>query len=96
MPKSKDWKMVSFGDDGKILIPRSPINCSALGYFDDMEDECWELIKAYLLKFGIKPVKVDGEECPHWELAKRIQDVIIEELAFSGTKFNFGGENGNS
>ena len=49
----KNGKVVDFGDDCQIVIPKEPIDCSKLGYFDEMEGECWDLVKGYLAKFGI-------------------------------------------
>ena len=32
--------VVDFGDEGKIRIPTSPIDCSEVGYFDYLEEDC--------------------------------------------------------
>jgi hypothetical protein len=85
-----ETKIVKFGDDGHIIVPIEPIDCSKLGFFDDLENECNELLNTYLDALGIKHVmNEDGEYETHWELVKRIQDIIIEELAFSGVEFKF-------
>lgn len=75
---------VPFGDECKIILPEEPIDCSRLGYFDELECECWELIKSYCNQFGIK---IEGEIS--FDLAKEIQDCIIRQFETAGVKFVF-------
>ena len=59
----KNGKVADFGDDCQIVIPNEPIDCSKLGYFDELESDCWELVKGYLAKLGIELVaNEDGVE----------------------------------
>lgn len=82
---------VNFGDGCQIKLPEKPVNCSRLGYFDELEDECWNLVKQYCAMFGIemRPDE-DGEEAPiSFDIAKGIQDYILEQFEAAGVRFNF-------
>ena len=86
----KNGKVVDFGDDCQIVIPKEPIDCSKLGFFDEMEGECWDLVKGYLAKFGIELLpNEDGEEPMSDYVAKGVQDKIVELLQESGVEFKF-------
>jgi hypothetical protein len=86
----KNGKVVDFGDDCQIVIPKEPIDCSKLGYFDELESECWDLVKGYLAKFGIELLpNEDGEEPMSDYVAKGVQDKIVEMLQESGVEFKF-------
>ncbi len=86
----KNGKVANFGDDCQIVVPNEPIDCSKLGYFDELEGECWELVKGYFAKFGIELVpNEDGEEPMSDYVAKGVQDKIIELLQESGVQFKF-------
>ncbi len=86
----KNGQVVDFGDDCQIVIPKEPIDCSKLGYFDELEGECWELVKGYFAKFGIELLpNEDGEEPMSDYVAKGVQDKIIELLQESGVQFKF-------
>ena len=89
---------VQFGDEGFLLVPNKPIDCSKLGYFDAMEEECWELIKSYAERLGIDILPgEDGEEAINFDLAKRIQDTILNEFMMAGVEMKFSDEGiGNS
>ena len=86
----KNGKVADFGDDCQIVIPKEPIDCSKLGYFDELESDCWELVKGYLAKLGIELVaNEDGEEPMSDYVAKSVQDKVIELLQESGVEFKF-------
>lgn len=86
----KNGKVVDFGDDCQIVIPKEPIDCSKLGFFDEMEGECWDLVKKYLAKLGIELVpNEDGEEPMSDYVAKGVQDKIVELLQEAGVEFKF-------
>ena len=86
----KNGKVADFGDDCQIVIPKEPIDCSKLGYFDELESDCWELVKGYLAKLGIELVaNEDGEEPMSDYVAKSVQDKVIELLQESGVDFKF-------
>ena len=86
----KNGKVVDFGDDCQIVIPKEPIDCSALGYFDELENDCWDLVKGYLAKFGIELLpNEDGEEPMSDYVAKGVQDKIVELLQEAGVEFKF-------
>ena len=78
------------GDECMIVIPNEPINCSELGYFDELEEECWDLVKSYCEKLGIKMIPdEDGNPPISFDIAKDIQDTILEHLDDAGVEFNF-------
>lgn len=79
-----------FGDECRIVIPERPIDCSLLGYFDELEYECWELVKKYCAQFGIEILPDEnGDEAVGFDIAKGIQDKIIASLQESGVEFCF-------
>lgn len=85
-----DRQVVQFGDEGLILVPNQPIDCSKLGYFDSMEDKCWDLIKEYAEHLGIEVIRDgSGEEAINYDLAKRIQETILNEFMMAGVEFKF-------
>lgn len=73
-----------FGDECEIEIPNKPIDCSDLNYFDELEYDCWSLIQNYANRFGIT---IKGEIS--FDLAKEIQDMIINQFKAAGVKFKF-------
>lgn len=83
-------RMAEFGDGCKLLLPDDPIDCSRTGYFDELENECWSLVKMYCAQFGIEMQPIDeGSADISFDIAKGIQDHIIEELQKAGVQFNF-------
>lgn len=78
-------KTIPFGDGCKISIPEQPINCSNIGYFDELEYDCWELIKTYCGYLGIEIVSGDIS----FDIAKSIQDHIIEQFQKAGVQLIF-------
>ena len=86
----KNGKVADFGDDCQIVIPKEPIDCSKLGYFDELESDCWDLVKGYLAKLGIELLpNEDGEEPMSDYVAKGVQDKVIELLQEAGAEFKF-------
>ena len=81
-------KVVEFGDDCEISIPTEPIDCSKMGYFDELEYDCWDLVKKYCEKFGIEIKSGDIS----FDIAKGIQDHIIDQFQNAGVEFNFNNE----
>lgn len=78
-------KIVEFGDDCEISIPTTPIDCSRLGYFDDLEYECWHLVEKYCEQFGIH---VESGDISFY-VAKDIQDLILKHFESCGVKFKY-------
>ena len=79
-----------FGDGCKIRLPEKPVDCSRLGYFDELEEECWRLVKQYCATFGIEMLPQEDEEAPiSFDIAKGIQDHILEQFQESGVQFKF-------
>lgn len=81
---------VNFGDGCQIKFPEKSINCLRLGYFDELEEECWRLVKQYCATFGIELMpQEDGEAPISFDIAKGIQDYVLEQLQVAGVRFNF-------
>lgn len=98
LPEMKIWsaeqgikdEYVDFGDGCQIKLPEKPVDCSRLGYFDELEEECWRLVKQYCATFGIEmQPQEDGEAPISFDIAKGIQDYILEQLQEAGVRFNF-------
>lgn len=83
-------RVIDFGDDCQIALSDEPIDCSSLGYFDELEYECWNLVKKYCVHFGIKILPDEnGEEPVNFYIAKQLQDKILEGLQEAGVQLKF-------
>lgn len=82
--------IVPFGDGAFIKIPDKEIDCSNLGFFDEMEYECWDLVQKYLAFLGIEQ---EADESGNYEIsfdvAKEIQDLILSHIQSSKVKLKF-------
>ena len=78
-------KIIPLGDGCNINILDQPIDCSKIGYFDELEYDCWELVKTYCGYLGLEIVSGDIS----FDIAKGIQDHIIEQLQNAGVQFKF-------
>lgn len=78
-----------FGDNCLIEKKNTPIDVSALGFFDSLEFDCWLLIKKYADAFGIKITgfESDDDNDVSWDLAKEVQETILNIFEDSGIKF---------
>lgn len=83
-------RVIDFGDDCQIALSDEPIDCSNLGYFDELEYECWNLVKQYCAHFGIEILPDEnGEEPINFYITKQLQDKILEGLQEAGVQFKF-------
>ena len=90
---AKGHEVVNLGDDCQIVLPDEPVDCSSLGYFDELEEECWDLVKSYCSRLGIKMIPdEDGKPPISFDVAKSIQDNILGQLEEAGVEFNFDGQ----
>lgn len=82
---------VPIGDEHEIKNQKEPIDCSRLGYFDAMEESCWDLFKSYCDFLGVELVPDNGDEdAISFDVAKGIQDHILDLLRAAGVKLQFG------
>lgn len=82
---------VPIGDEHEVKFRKEPIDCSYLGYFDAMEESCWDLFKAYCELLGVELVpEDDDEDAVSFDIAKGIQDHILDLLQNAGVKLQFG------
>ena len=78
------------GDEHEIKYSKEPVDCSRLGYFDEMEETCWELFKLYCEHLGVELIPDDGdEEAISFDIAEGIQDNILDILQNAGVKLKF-------
>ncbi len=98
IPKSDSFRkyeppIAQLGDDCKIILPDKPVDCSRLGFFDELEEDCWSLVKNYCAALGIEMVAEDGEIPISFDIAKDIQDGILGKLQEAGVELDFDGIN---
>ena len=86
---NKKIKTAFIGDECEIIVPNKTIDCSELGFFDDLEYECWELVEKYLEYLGIEMIEEDTDERISFDVAKEIQDYILDRILEAGVKIQF-------
>ena len=96
-PKN-DTNRAVFGDSAELELPKEPVvfngdmDCS----LDELEVDCWELIKDYAALFDCKivPNKYSDENDISYDVAKSLENSIIEMFRSAGVKFvdEFGDE----
>ena len=60
---------------------------------DELEDDCWSLVKNYCADLGITILPDEYGNIPiSFDIAKNIQDTILGHLEDAGVKFDFDGE----
>ncbi len=90
-------RIANLGDDCVIVIPQKPVDCSKLGFFDELEEDCWELMKNYCAALGIEMLPDDDGDIPiSFDITKGIQDTILGQLQEAGVKIDFDGDIGES
>ena len=90
---AKGRTVANLGDDCQIIVPDEPVDCSSLGYFDELEEDCWSLVKAYCVRLGIKMIPDEDGKAPiSFDIAKGIQDKILGYLEEAGVEFRFDGQ----
>ncbi len=83
--------IVDLDDQVFAVVPSQVIDCSRLGFFDEFEEDSWNLIRQYLATVGVKLLpNEDGEQPISYYHAKEVQDKIIELLKEMGVKMDFG------
>ena len=87
-----DFKFtVPLGDEHEIKYPDEPIDCTRLGFFDEVEEACWELFKSYSELLGVELIPDNGDEdAISFDIAKEIQDRILDIFLNAGVKLQFG------
>lgn len=100
-PKN-DINRAVFGDSAELELPKEPVvfngnmDCSLDELVDELEVDCWELIKAYAALFGCKivPNEYSDENDISYDVAKSLQNSIIQMFRSAGVKFvnEFGDE----
>lgn len=93
-----DTNNAVFGDSNELELPKEPVvfdgdmDCS----LDELEVDCWELIKDYAALFDCKivPNEYSDENGISYDVAKSLQNSIIQMFRSAGVKFvdEFGDE----
>lgn len=93
----KDLKHITFdyefggfgclGDECEIVIPEDTIDCTDSAVFDELEEECWNLVMKYCDAFGIDVISKDVVS---YDITKGIQGQILNHLIDAGVSFDFG------
>ena len=79
-------RVVNLGDECEIVLPEEPIDCSSMTYFDNLEHDCWDLVEKYCEHLGIQMLREDGESVVSFDIAKDIQERILEALEDAGVE----------
>lgn len=87
-PDEYNNNYANLGDDAMIKLPENnEVLIETLensGAFDELENECWELIKSYIAAFDCKLTDEDGIS---FDLAKQLQNYIIQMFVSAGIRF---------
>ena len=78
--------VVDFGDECH-LTAKSNIIPFHMNTFDEIEYDCWDLIKKYAQLFGIELQHIDGEGEIDFSLAKEVQETILNMFEDAGFIF---------
>lgn len=93
LEKQSQGKEVAFADDCSVIVPDKAIDCSKLGFFDEIEYDCWHLVEKYAELLGIKLIQSPLDDEPiSFDVAKAVQDCILEQFEKVGVQFNFENE----
>lgn len=86
-------KIVVFADDCDIIVPSKAVDCSKLGFFDEIEYDCWHLVEKYANLLGLKLIQSPLDDEPiSFDVAKKVQDCILEQFESAGIQFKFDEE----
>ena len=87
---SQNYKTVPFADDCNIVVPNRVVDCSRLGFFDEIEYDCWHLVEKYAELLGIELIQSPHDEEPiSFDLSKKVQDCILDAFEDAGVQFKF-------
>lgn len=95
LKEERDYKgkIVVFADDCDIVVPNKAIDCSKLGFFDEIEYDCWHLVEKYAALLGIKLIQNPLDDEPiSYDVAKLVQDCILKQFESAGIQFKFDEE----
>ena len=81
---------IPIGDEHEVKYSKEMVDCSRLGFFDAMEESCWDLFKSYCDLLGVQLISEDDDEDTiSFDIAKGIQDHIIDLFLKAGVKLKF-------
>lgn len=87
------YELCNLGDDVYFNVPSEPVDCSHMNFFDEIEYDCFELIKKYASLFKIKLYNSNGEPIEKddisFDLAKDVQECVLNMFVRAGIKFKF-------
>lgn len=95
-PQSIPGARVRLGDEVCVNVPFEQVDCTSMTFFDTLEDDCFQLIKSYAEAFGLELTDGDGnlidEDVISFDLAKEVQETIINIFVKAGIPFKFNKE----
>lgn len=78
-------RIVALGDECNVILPSTTVDCTKHGYFDELEEDCWNLIKSYASKLGIDIIPDEDGDIPvDYEFSKAVQNLIINRFRMAG------------
>lgn len=72
------------GEDCILKTDGNEIDITRMDFFDETEDDCWQLFLKYCDRFGIE---VEDRDNPDGEIVASIQDYIISIFQDAGIRF---------
>ena len=84
-------KSFIIGDGTKVVSP-PVVDASKLGFFDELEYECWKLFQQYCKKMNITIVDASFGNDIDFFIAKEIQEKVLSIFEKDGITINYGGD----
>ena len=85
-------KSYNIGDEVSAISPPM-VDARGLGFFDEMENECYELFESYCKKLGIELSYPGPDDCIDFYIAKEIQGKILDVITECGIQINYNDDN---
>lgn len=85
-------KAYSIGDEVRALS-EPMVDARGLGFFDELEDSCYELFQNYCEKLGIELSYPGPDDCTDFYIAKEIQAKILDVITDCGIQINYNNDN---
>ena len=85
-------KSYCIGDEVRALSAPL-VDARGLGFFDELEDACYELFQSYCKKLGIELSYPGPDDCIDFYIAKEIQGKILDVITECGIQINYNDDN---
>ena len=87
-----NFKSYNIGDEVSAISPPM-VDARGLGFFDELENECYELFESYCKKLGIELSYPGPDDCIDFYIAKEIQGKILDVITECGIQINYNDDN---